>query len=370
MIDMFKVFHDAAANPQAAAHEVENNRKIIGYLCSYAPEELIHAAGFHPMRLFASNSDIIRADDHLQAYCCSLVRGVLEESLAGRLDFLYGAVFAHTCDSLQRLSDIYRLNATYHFFADLLMPAKLNAPSSAVYMVKVLERFRKDLADAAGHPVTDQAVRSSIALFNKIRSALARIYAAKSKNPAIIKGADLAALARGAMIMDRNRAATLLTQIADELKASEKGPADGKRILLSGSVCDSTGLYEAIEEAGGQVVADDLCTGRRFFEGVIAEDKDPLTAISQRYLNRVNCPAKHICETFRGDYLLNLAKEYNIDGVVFLRLKFCDPHAFDYPYLKDFLDRQGIKNTLLEMDDASQSSGQVATRIETFIHTL
>ena len=52
------------------------------------------------------------ADAHLQAYSCSLVRGALEDALAGRLDFLDGAmVFPHTCDSIQRLSDIWRMNA-------------------------------------------------------------------------------------------------------------------------------------------------------------------------------------------------------------------------------------------------------------------
>jgi len=27
---------------------------------------------------------------------------------------------------------------------------------------------------------------------------------------------------------------------------------------------------------------------------------------------------------------------------VFLLLKFCDPHAFDYPYIKEMLDKENI----------------------------
>ena len=55
---------------------------------------------------------------------------------------------------------------------------------------------------------------------------------------------------------------------------------------------------------------------------------------------------------------------------IFMLLKFCDPHAFDYPYLKECLDREGIKNMLIEMDDQQQSLGQLSTRLETFIQMI
>ncbi len=90
------IFRDAVNDvPEMVANIKKRNKKIVGYLCSYAPEELIYAAGFHPIRLFSSKSDIVMAEDHLQAYCCSLVRGVLEDSLSERLDYLDGTV-SHT----------------------------------------------------------------------------------------------------------------------------------------------------------------------------------------------------------------------------------------------------------------------------------
>ncbi|MDD5168269.1 MAG: 2-hydroxyacyl-CoA dehydratase, partial [Syntrophales bacterium] len=67
-----------------------SGKKIVGYVCSYTPEEIILAAGAHPMRLFGSKENIHLADSHLQSYCCSVVRGILEEGLSGRLDFLDG----------------------------------------------------------------------------------------------------------------------------------------------------------------------------------------------------------------------------------------------------------------------------------------
>ncbi len=361
------IFHDAINDIQKTASAIKQNRKkIIGHLCSYAPEEMIHAAGFHPMRLFSSKSDIILAENHLQTYCCSLVRGVLEDSLSGRLDFLDGTLFPHTCDTIQRLSDIWRLNNRYEFFWDVILPVKLNTQSSKIYMLDVLARFKGDLEMACGHPITDDDLNKSIHTFNQIRKYLSKIYALQSKYPGIIKGTDLYALVKGSMIMDRNEAAKLLKTIAEGLSQIKKPTRSEKRFILSGSICDSPEVYQAIEDAGGVLVGDDLCTGQRWFEGEITKDETPLKAIASRYMDRIVCPAKHISPTIRGENLVALAKKNRADGVVFMLLKFCDPHAFDYPYLKEYLDKENIPNLMIEMDDQQQNLGQLSTRLETF----
>ncbi|MDP3047100.1 MAG: 2-hydroxyacyl-CoA dehydratase family protein, partial [Chloroflexota bacterium] len=61
-------------------------RRALGYLCSYLPEEIIHAAGFVPLRILPAGAASPRADAHLQSYTCSLARGCLERSLTGELD--------------------------------------------------------------------------------------------------------------------------------------------------------------------------------------------------------------------------------------------------------------------------------------------
>ncbi|WP_300461508.1 2-hydroxyacyl-CoA dehydratase family protein [Desulfobacula sp.] len=364
-------FHDAIRDVSAIAYTIKKkSKKIIGYLCSYAPEELIVAAGCHPMRLFSSKSDIVLAENHLQAYCCSLVRGVLEDSLSGRLDFLDGTVFPHTCDSIQRLSDIWRMNGRYEFFADVVLPAKLNTQSARTYMKDVLTRFKTDLEAATGKTITDADLSDAIKKVNLIRNHLSTIYTLNSRNPGLITGGDLYAIVKGSMVMDRDIVADLLPVIVTRLEQTQPPVTSAKRIVVSGSICDSPVFYTAIEAAGGVIVGDDLCTGQRWFEGKISEDIDPLTAISERYMDRMNCPAKHTTLTARGENLLALAEKNTAHGIIFMLQKFCDPHAFDTPYLKKFLDEKKIKHMVLEMDDQQQRSGQLSTRIETFIHMI
>jgi len=85
----------AADDPYAYAHALKQNRKkpLVGYFCSYAPEELIHAAGAVPFRIFGTRQNISLADAHLQSYCCSLVRGGLEDALKGSCLFLTARSF-------------------------------------------------------------------------------------------------------------------------------------------------------------------------------------------------------------------------------------------------------------------------------------
>lgn len=364
-------FYEIIDNPGKYAKSLQSKgKKIIGYFCSYTPEEIILAAGAHPMRLFGSNRNITLADAHLQAYSCSFVRSALEEALSGGLDFLYGTVFPHTCDSIQRLSDIWRLNTNFRFFADVVFPVKLNTESAADYTADVLKKFIRDLEKNLDAEITDEKLKDAIQKYNRIRNSLKTIYEMRSVNPDIISGRDLYAVVRGSMIMDRDHLINRLDELIKDLKRNK--PQDkknrAKRIILSGSICSQPDIYSMIEESGAEVVWDDLCTGSRYFQGII-EDGDPVVSLAKRYLERINCPAKHRSLTARGENILDIVKKNNADGVIFILLKFCDPHAFDYPYIKAFLEKEKIPSLLLEIEHIP-SQAQMQTRLETFIHTL
>ncbi|MGO9136913.1 MAG: 2-hydroxyacyl-CoA dehydratase subunit D [Syntrophales bacterium] len=350
----------------------EQGRKIVGYFCSYTPEEIIYAAGAHPFRIFASGENIHFADAHFQSYCCSLVRGALEGVLAGDIDFLDGVVFPHTCDSIQRLSDIWRMNVKGPFHADIVLPVKLDTASARAYMIDVLKKFRVELASHLHVEIMDDKLKNAIGTFNIIRASLKRLYELKAEDPRIISGSDLYAIVKAAMMMDRDHLTEALPAIIKEMekKRGNAGLSAGKRIVLAGGVCNHPDIYRIIEEAGGAVVWDDFCTGSRYFEESVKDDADPVVAIAQRYIKRPLCPAKHAGIFTRGENLLKIIGEKDARGVIFFFLKFCDPHAFDYPYMKEFLDREGIPSMMLEVEDQLPSEGQLRTRFETFVDML
>jgi benzoyl-CoA reductase/2-hydroxyglutaryl-CoA dehydratase subunit BcrC/BadD/HgdB len=177
---------------------------------------------------------------------------------------------------------------------------------------------------------------------------------------------------KAAMIMDRQEMLALLSEVVLELKQKKSaGAAAGrKRLILSGGICDFPDVYPMIAEAGGAVVWDDLCMGTRTFAGNFTTKTDPVEAIAGRYLERIICPAKHSGLTNRADHLIQMVRERDAQGVIILLLKFCDPHAFDYPYLKNALEKEGIPSLLLEVEDQLPPDGQLRTRFEAFLEML
>ena len=373
-MNALNIFHETANNLYACAEKWKKatGKKVVGYFCTYAPEELIYAAGALPYRIFGSKGNITLSDSHLQSYCCSFARACLEEALSGKIGFLDGTVFPHTCDTIQRLSDIWRLNAGFSFHIDVVLPVKLNTESAKAYNTDVFKKFKKDLEAALETEITDEKLRQSIRLYNNIRKALAEIYTMRSELPEIITGKDMHAIIQASMVMDRNHLFENLTTVLETLKGNKGSTKKSrkKRLVLAGGICSQPDIHTIIEDSGGAVVWDDLCTGTRYFSGKIDDTPDPVKAIADRYFERAVCPAKHVSNTYRGENIVRIAKERNAGGVIFLFYKFCDPHGFDYPYMKSYLDKEKIPSLLVEVENQLPADGTIRTRLETFVEMI
>jgi len=236
----------------------------------------------------------------------------------------------------------------------------------------VLKGFKNDLESALKTDITEERLYKAITVYNQIRKSLGSIYRMRSQNPEIVSAAEVYSIIKAAMVMDRDELLKMLAGVETKLKnRARPETADvGKRIILSGGICSHPDIYHLLAESGAEVVWDDLCTGSRYFEGATDDSGDPIEAIADRYLTRMVCPAKHVDITSRGENLVNLVRKHDAAGVIFLFLKFCDPHSFDYPYLKGYLDEAGVPSLLLEVEEQLPSAGQLRTRFETFMDML
>lgn len=344
-------------------------RRAIGYLCSYVPEEIIHAAGFTPIRIFPGNGPAPRADAHLQSYTCSLARGCLEQALAGELDFLEGVVFPHTCDTIQCLTDIWLETAgsnranKHVWIGWVIQPVTMTSPHALTYLVAELKRFAHDLCRHFGLSINEDALSASITLYNRNRRFLAAALAQDSH----ISAVERWNLAKAAMLMPPEEFPVATASWKPSLVP--RGETDRPGLILSGSTLDDPALLSLIEELGGRVVGDDLCNGERYFDTPVPEDGDPWENLAWRYLHRIPCPCKHYGLDAREKHLLGLVKGRGAAGVIFTLKKFCEPHAWDYPYLAKALDREGIPHLLLEME-ATTPLGALRTRLEAFLEMI
>jgi bzd-type benzoyl-CoA reductase N subunit len=347
-----------------------SGNRILGYFCTNTPEEIIHAAGFLPVRILSAPVTVSLAAKHLQSYSCSLVQSTLEAALRGDLNFLDGTVFPHTCDSIQRLSDIWLENIRFSFHWDVVLPVKLHTESARTYLLQELARFRKGLEQFAGRPISDGDLKKSISLFNQNRSLLRELYRLRVVHPERFSAGAILAIVQCATFMPKEDFNPLLKKLLNAPGSLSPTANHKLRLFISGSVCNQAQVFDAFDNAGVSVVGDDLCTGWRYFSEDVSPDGSPLEALAGRLIRRVPCPCKHNPDLDRGDDLLQRVEEARAQAVVFLLLKFCDPHAFDYPYLKDRLAKRKIPSLLLEIEPGSMPLGALETRLKAFIETL
>ncbi len=342
------------------------DRRAIGYICTYAPEEIIHAAGFTPVRLRIGPELPTRAEAHLPGFTCALCRSVLHQALRADLAFLSGLVFPHTCDTLQVLADIWRENFPDLFVATVVQPLNLGSPGARAYLVAELQRFRQDLSRFSHHPINDDTLKASIRLHNETRHLLSRLDEQRSR----LSARSFYAAVAASMVMPKEQFNPLAAELA-ELLNGEAPRREGPRLILVGSVLGDSAVLDLIDDLGACVVGDDLCTGSRYFDQPVAEarDTEPLEALADHYLKRRPCPTKHNPWWQRSRYLLELAEEKKADGFVFILQKFCDPHAFDYALVKETLDATGVPHLLLELEH-TPAVGQLRTRLEAFLEML
>jgi len=367
-----ELFHEIANNPFSYVESWKNKTggKVIGYFCSYVPEEIITAAGMLPVRIFGQSDQIEMASSYLQSYSCSFIKSALEDGLSKKYDLLDGIIFPQTCDSIQRLSDIWRMNIKTPFHHDIILPAKLNSESSINYIKELLHVFVEAIENFFGRKIDSEDLKKSIHLSNVVKNTLKQLYEIRMSGDGLIRSKDISAIFKASMVMDRESFTNLFLSYVKELSEMVPEKSDPKRIMLAGGFCSISDFYQIIEESGGLVVWDDFCTGARYFEGKISETEEPVSAIAQRFANRVVCPAKHMGLRTRGDYIIDRALKTRSDGVILVSLKFCDPHAFDIPYLRDMLEKENIPHMVLELEDSSSSVEQIRTRCEAFIEMI
>ncbi len=366
------IFRKIAENPNDYARKwkKETGGKVAGFFCSYTPEEIITAADSLGFRILGNSAAVSLANAHIQSYACSFVRSSLEEALSGELDFLDGAVFPHTCDSIQRLSDIWRINLNLDFHTDIILPVKLNTESAKKYAVNIFKKFKSDIEKSFNIKISDEKIRKVALLYNKIRESLKKIYNYRIEKPNVLTSADIYSIFKASMVMERSIFLEKLLNLIKAIEQKEALKEDKKRIIISGGICGMTDIYTIIEDAGGVIVSDDLCTGLRYCDGVIDLNGDIIENIAERYIERIICPAKHNGLYKRGENLIKTVKETKASGVIFIFLKFCEPHAFDYPYIKEMLKKEKISSLSFEIEGGSISLNQLKTRCEAFIETL
>jgi bcr-type benzoyl-CoA reductase subunit C len=371
--EIIGLFQKVAENPgwQARQWKEERKGKIIGFLLTDVPEELIHAAGFLPYGICGGQNRLDSAIAHLQNWACSYVRSSLALALERKLDFLDGLIIPQSCDTTRMVLGIWQHASPLPFLQNFRLPRQVNRPSAREYLIGELAQLKEQLEIYRGAHISTEELRNSIKLYNNNRSLLRKLYLINEQNPEILSTKVLYTLIKGSMLIPREKVNGLLTKLLKALEG-ETSPSGNDHIplIISGTLLEPFELLDYLDEGGGVIVGDDLQNGFRYIDGDVKEDVDPLEALADRQLNRIPFAGYDLARNPRRFFLSKMAVEKKARGVIFLHLKHCEPENYDYYDNAQALEKAGIPSIRIETEFGITSLGQILTRVQAFLELV
>jgi benzoyl-CoA reductase subunit C len=355
-------------------------RKVMGYICSFVPLEMITAAGCVPFRMRGDvREPITKGDTLLETIVCPFIRSCFDLSVKGKYDFLSGMVIPHACDSMVRSYSVWSYSLDLPYFHFLNIPSVVKE-SSFEFFNGELNAFRESLGKFVGKDITDDDLNTAIRLHNENREKTKALYELRKADPPLISGVELTKVLTVGASLPISEANTLFDEVLAEIRSRKEPPLKkGLRILIDGACVDNLELMKIVEESGASVVADTICNGTRDYWPRTDVGGDPVNALAHRYLDKINCPKtyrENKAGSFQGDIEARFgdigffAREFKVDGAILYVYKFCDPFGFEVPARKAYYE--SIKLPLLHLEDlySAGTIGQLKTRIQAFLEMI
>ena len=145
------------SNASAVLQEIKrkSERKMIGFFHPVVPEELIYAAGLHPVRLFPHFNDLITVgDSYLQTYLCSYLRADWDQIIKGKFSYLDGAIIPRSCEAVTFLYQTWKRHNPYQFIDYINVPWK-RSENAISFFAKELGRIKRNLEKFTGKEISE-----------------------------------------------------------------------------------------------------------------------------------------------------------------------------------------------------------------------
>ena len=356
----------------------KDGKKIIGYAAgNYMPEELVDAAGAVPVQLIRGGDPEpvmecttygVRAVD---TYCRSQIsyRMSGDEPLYNMLDLL-------VCPSTDH--NIRIIGEWWHFWADSNV-FKYGVPHmqddlGLDYYLGSLQLLKEKLESFTGNKITDEKLKDAIAKANRMRELFKEISLMRKSGPPPISSSRFVKLSHAALWADRDVMLDVLESLVKELKETKPAPDEGKaRVMLTGSTL-AMGDYKVLdlmEKTDAEIVIEFFDEGMVSYWENVDLNGDLMKALSDRYFMKQVIAAYFRPSRPRMDHLVQLARDFAVDGILWYELLFrdgidCQSHRFP-PILRKEYDIPFLK---LQSDWDREEKGVYATRIEAFVEMM
>jgi benzoyl-CoA reductase/2-hydroxyglutaryl-CoA dehydratase subunit BcrC/BadD/HgdB len=365
--------------PAALREAKKSGVKIIGYFPgNYVPEELIYASGAMPICL-VDGGDPAPVDTSLSAmpnFFCQFARAQVGERLLKRnpyYDMLDMLVAPITCQHLKKVAEMWEYFGDIEIFK-LGVPHQYYGDLELEYYTDRLKALKDRLQAFTGNEITSEKLSKAIDLYNKMRELLKKISLLRSETYLPLSALDFIKLNHASFYADPAFMVDVLDSTYSKLKEKTKvARADTPRLLLLGPniAYGDYKVLELVQEAGGDIVIEELCEGVRYYWQSIENKDNPLKSLAKGYLkDRVPCAFMRYSAEKRLDFALKLIKDFNVSGVIWYELLGCETYDSESYFFARKMEERNIPMLILESDYGMADIGQVKTRIEAFVELV
>jgi benzoyl-CoA reductase/2-hydroxyglutaryl-CoA dehydratase subunit BcrC/BadD/HgdB len=351
--------------------------KVVGYSCSFIPEEIITAAGLLPFRLRGvGTSSVSIGDSYFGPVNCSLPKCMLQLAGQGSYAFLDGAIISNGCDSMRRLEECWRKAADDHpgtlpgYYEYFSVPHKA-VDYSIDFYTQELGGMIKTIEKHFGVEITPESLKKALSLHNRGRALLKRLDAIRWRDEVPVTGEDAMAILIAGHAMPLAEWLGMLESLLGELENAPPVSAGKKRLMLVGSANDDVSFIRLIEEGGALVVADTVCFGSRTYASMVDETSEPVHSLASHYLSNSICPRMLGSYKERRAFITGLARDARADGIILQNVRFCDLHGSENGVLERDLEETGIPCMRLEREYGPLvETGRIRMRLDAFMERI
>jgi benzoyl-CoA reductase subunit C len=371
-----ELFDDLDFTAARAWKEALPGRRVVAYMPIYVPREIVHAGGMLPLGILGGgeNLEVIHGDAYYQSYICRIPRSTLELGVTGKLGFVDGFLFPSICDVIRNLSGMWKLLFPKVYVRYFDVPQNFADGVGGRYYLQELRELKEGLEHLGGAPITDQALRASIAVYNENRRLVRQVYALRARSPWLAPTSEVYLLMRAGMVLPVEAHSLLLAEYLAASAAEPRPMRDNCRVVLNGVFCEQPplNLIKAIEMAGCYVVDDDFMLVTRWLQGDVDTAGDPLESLCAAFLHRsMESSAKYqpsLAE--KGKYILDAVRDNAAEGVIFAAPSFCDPALLERPMLERRLDEVDVPHIGFKYAENSAQMQPVREQAGTFADSI
>lgn len=349
----------------------ERGGKSVGTFCIYVPDEIALAADVLTIPLCGGSGwSVSYADGKLPRDICPLIRSTFGMAFSGTCPYSKLKEFPlgeTTCDAKKKTWDLFGIRA-------MEVPQKKN-PEDRDLWVSEVRRFMAEMEGLTGKKVIAENLRRTIVQCNDRRRVLQEINAFRKLENPPISGLDALLVSQVALNMDIDAFVLAGRRLIEELgDRVDHGigvyRGDGVRVLFAGtpSPMGHAKVHWAAETSGLRIVADESCTGIRYYRGLVPEDLETVDqmveAVADRYFT-IDCPC-FSPNRERFDNLRDLIGEFRAEAVIHNVLQFCHGFNIEAGALDGMLKDMGVPSLKIVSDYSEEDGEQIRVRMEAF----